>query len=73
MRRHFAIVNAQAAALGWRLSAWIAACRARSAGQGLVEYGLLLIMIMIVCLGILTLTGVTLSDIWYTRALSRMP
>jgi Flp pilus assembly pilin Flp len=38
---------------------------ARSHGQGLVEYGLILVLIMVVCVGILTIVGQTVSSVWY--------
>ena len=36
-------------------------------GQGLVEYGLILVLIMVVCVGILTMVGRTVSDVWYAK------
>ena len=36
-------------------------------GQGLVEYALILVLIAVTCIGILTLMGVNLSTIWYTK------
>jgi pilus assembly protein Flp/PilA len=47
-----------------RATAYVAA---RQQGQGLVEYGLILVLIMVVCVGILTLLGRTVSDVWYTK------
>ena len=41
--------------------------RACQAGQGLVEYGLILVLIMVVCVAILTMVGQTLSSVWYTK------
>jgi hypothetical protein len=42
----------------------------RSAGQGLVEYGLILVLIMVVCVGILSMTGQTISDVWYQKIIN---
>jgi len=42
-------------------------------GQGLVEYGLILVLIMVVCVAILTATGQTLSSVWYDRLLPAFP
>ena len=41
--------------------------RARQTGQGLVEYGLILVLIMVVCVAVLTLVGQTLSSVWYNK------
>jgi hypothetical protein len=71
MRRHLTLVSAQAATLGHRLAAWLTARRME--GQGLVEYGLILVLIMVVCVGILTLTGETISEVWYDRLIQRLP
>lgn len=40
-----------------------------SPGQGLVEYGLVLVLIMVVCVAILSVTGQTLSQVWYQKLL----
>ncbi len=71
MRRHLSLVSAQAATLGRRLSAWLIARRME--GQGLVEYGLILVLIMVVCVGILSLVGGTVSEVWYDRLIQRFP
>jgi Flp pilus assembly pilin Flp len=71
MRRHLTLVSAQAAALGRNFSAWLVARRME--GQGLVEYGLILVLIMVVCVGILTMTGSTISEVWYDRLINRLP
>lgn len=42
-------------------------------GQGLVEYGLILVLIMVVCVGILTLTGSTISRVWYEKLIPAFP
>jgi Flp pilus assembly pilin Flp len=70
MRRHLTLVSARAAALGRSPSAWLAH---RTEGQGLVEYGLILVLIMVVCVGILTLTGETISEVWYNSIIQRLP
>jgi hypothetical protein len=41
--------------------------RTRQPGQGLVEYGLILVLIMVVCVAILTMVGQTLSSVWYNK------
>lgn len=43
------------------------ATQARRPGQGLVEYGLILVLIMVVCVAILTMVGRTVSTVWYTK------
>ena len=43
------------------------ATRARRPGQGLVEYGLILVLIMVVCVAILTMVGKSVSTVWYTK------
>lgn len=40
---------------------------ARQPGQGLVEYGLILVLVMVVCVGILTMVGQTVSSVWYNK------
>ena len=45
----------------------------RSPAQGLVEYGLILVLIMVVCVAILTTVGHTVSNVWYTKLINRMP
>jgi hypothetical protein len=49
---------------GWRIAA------TRGAGQGLVEYGLILVLIMVVCVGILSMTGQTISEVWYQKIIN---
>jgi|GEM_PF-1303831 Flp pilus assembly pilin Flp len=48
------------------LRAW-ASLRLATPGQGLVEYGLILVLIMVVCVGILTMTGNIISEVWYSK------
>lgn len=43
------------------------------AGQGLVEYGLILVLIAVVCIGILTTVGTTVSGLWYQRIIDSLP
>ena len=57
-----------------RTAAWAYTIRTRcSPGQGLVEYGLILVLIMVVCVGILTLVGQTISNVWYTKLIAGWP
>ena len=42
----------------------------RRAGQGLVEYGLILVLIMVVCVAVMTLTGSKLSQLWYEKIIA---
>lgn len=46
---------------------------ARSPAQGLVEYSLILVLIMIVCVAILTAVGRSTSELWYQRIIDAMP
>jgi Flp pilus assembly pilin Flp len=39
----------------------------RSPGQGLVEYGLILVLVMVVCVVIIAATGETVRDQWYAK------
>ena len=43
---------------------------ARRAGQGLVEYGLILVLIMVVCVGILAAVGGKVSNVYYTKLIN---
>ena len=43
---------------------------ARRAGQGLVEYGLTLVLIMVVCVGILSVVGGKVSNVYYTKLIN---
>src|SRR5215831_15486468 len=45
----------------------------RRPAQGLVEYGLILVLIMVVCVAILTAVGQTLSNVWYTKLIPAFP
>lgn len=55
----------RACALGDRLSVEV--------GQGLVEYSLLLVLIMVVCVAIVTVMGTTVSEQWYDRIIETFP
>jgi Flp pilus assembly pilin Flp len=39
----------------------------RTPGQGLVEYGLILVLVMVVCVVIIAATGETVRDQWYAK------
>lgn len=43
---------------------------AQRAGQGLVEYGLILVLIMVVCVGILAAVGGKVSNVYYTKLIN---
>lgn len=45
----------------------------RNPAQGLVEYGLILVLIMVVCVGILTMVGRSISAVWYTKLINGIP
>ena len=44
----------------------------REVGQGLVEYGMILVLIAVVCVGILSITGNTVSEMWYQRVVDAL-
>lgn len=73
MRRSAAHHSAHAADLCRRLAAWLSVLQSRVPAQGLVEYSLILVLIMVVCVAILTMTGQTVSEAWYQRILDSMP
>jgi Flp pilus assembly pilin Flp len=56
---------------------WLALAHVRlhagAPGQGLVEYGLVLVLIMVVCVSILALVGHTLSAVWYNKIVEALP
>jgi Flp pilus assembly pilin Flp len=62
-----------AAALRRWLSLAHASLYAGASGQGLVEYGLVLVLIMVVCVSILALIGQTLSAVWYNKIIDGFP
>jgi len=43
---------------------------ARRAGQGLVEYGLILVLIMVVCVVILAAVGSKISNVYYNKLIN---
>ena len=43
---------------------------ARRAGQGLVEYGLILVLIMVVCVAILAAVGAKVSNVYYNKLIN---
>ena len=45
----------------------------RSPAQGLVEYGLILVLIMVVCVAVLTAVGTTISNVWYNKLIVAFP
>ncbi len=62
----------------WVLALWhIHSCRdtlrQRQPGQGLVEYGLILVLIMVVCVGILSVVGRKVSGTWYDKIIAAFP
>ena len=71
MRRHPPPILAHAASLARQQLARLAFLLSRVPGQGLVEYGLILVLIMVVCVGILTMVGSTVSEVWYTKLIGK--
>jgi Flp pilus assembly pilin Flp len=68
----------------WRLTLWLnvfvrALLRlplwrhVRQHGQGLVEYGLVLVLIMVVCVAVIGMTGRTISTVWYNELINAVP
>jgi hypothetical protein len=43
---------------------------ARCAGQGLVEYGLILVLIMVVCVAVLAGVGSKVSNVYYNKLIN---
>ncbi len=58
-----ALSTAPLRAMAW----WQTLLFARRPAQGLVEYGLILVLIMVVCVAILTTVGKTVSNVWYAK------
>lgn len=73
MRRLTPHLSTFAAAARLRLRGLWLRLPAASPGQGLVEYGLILVLIMVVCVAILSATGQTLSEVWYEKLLPAFP
>ncbi|NNJ12669.1 Flp family type IVb pilin [Chloroflexales bacterium ZM16-3] len=46
---------------------------AGATGQGLVEYGLILVLIMVVCVAIIGMVGNTISQVWYEKLIGGFP
>jgi hypothetical protein len=47
-----------------------AALVARKPAQGLVEYGLILVLVMVVCVAAVTALGQTLNEVWYEKLMA---
>jgi Flp pilus assembly pilin Flp len=69
MRRLYPQLRHYAAAIHQRVRNAALHMFAPVSGQGLVEYGLILVLIMVVCVGILTMVGQTISTVWYDQIL----
>jgi predicted membrane protein len=50
-----------------------AAICVQARAQGLVEYGLILLMIVVVCVAIITVIGLDVSEIWYQKVVNSWP
>jgi predicted membrane protein len=46
---------------------------AHARAQGLVEYGLILLMIVVVCVAIVTVIGFDVSEVWYQKIVNSWP
>ncbi|MFL5804460.1 MAG: Flp family type IVb pilin [Roseiflexaceae bacterium] len=66
---HSALVAAAQRAAAWAQTMLFM----RNPAQGLVEYGLILVLIMVVCVGILTMVGKSISAVWYTKLINGVP
>lgn len=73
MRRLTSQLRRHATAARLKLRALQAQLLVAVSGQGLVEYGLILVLIMVVCVGILTIVGGTVSEVWYDRIIQALP
>jgi hypothetical protein len=73
VRRLAACLSARAADLCRWIAAWLFVARARVPAQGLVEYSLLLLLIVVVCIAIVTMLGQTVSEAWYQKILDTFP
>jgi len=68
--RRLSTFSANCSSAALRMMVWCSNQRlARQPGQGLVEYGLILVLVMVVCVAILSLVGQTLSSVWYNKLL----
>jgi hypothetical protein len=73
MRRLASLYSAPVAAAR-RASAWAQTMLyTRSPAQGLVEYGLILVLIMVVCVAVLSAVGTTVSNVWYDKLIGGFP
>ncbi len=50
----------------YRMRPYVFIC---SPAQGLVEYGLILVLIAVACVAILTIMGQSINDVWYSRVI----
>jgi hypothetical protein len=58
----------------WRLAPRVdAALFAHARAQGLVEYALILLMMVIVCIVVVTLIGQDVSQVWYEKIVNAWP
>lgn len=73
MRRTLCSPHHLAAALRRWMDAARSALYAVATGQGLVEYGLILVLIMVVCVAIIGLVGQTISQVWYDKLITGFP
>ncbi len=72
--RRLASFHSALGAAARRATAWAhTMLYTRSPAQGLVEYGLILVLIMVVCVGILTMVGGTISSVWYDKLINGWP
>ena len=72
--RRLASFNLALVAAAQRASAWAQTMLyTRSPAQGLVEYGLILVLIMVVCVAVLSTVGRTVSNVWYNKLISGFP
>jgi Flp pilus assembly pilin Flp len=73
MGRPIRLITLAIAALRRWLNLAHASIYAGASGQGLVEYGLILVLIMVVCVGILSQVGNTVSSVWYDKIIDSFP
>lgn len=73
MWRHAGQLFDRASDLVRQIAVWMFVLRSRAAGQGLVEYGLILVLVAVTVVGILTVVGQTVSSVWYEKIVEAMP
>ncbi len=73
MRRTLRFTRPLAATLHRRYTGLCQTLYTRVPGQGLVEYGLILVLIMVVCVAVLTLVGHSVSKVWYEELVTAFP